>query len=90
MVLDSLKPESLPDLCDQLTRELALLEREVAQYEEALGSDQLESCQRQTLERLRHRRLQKASMLRTRLTLWREARYDDDAAQVWKRTLQVA
>ncbi|MBA3532180.1 MAG: hypothetical protein H0T73_09700 [Ardenticatenales bacterium] len=90
MLLESLKPDFLPALCDDVAVALAQVESELAQYDEVLSSEHLDPSQRQMLEQLRAKRGQMALFLQTSLTTLRGARYDDDATIVWSRTLQVA
>lgn len=89
MILDSLKPESLSSLCEQISRELAAVEDELTHYDRALQGN-LDASQQTMLHQHRTRRARTAALLRARLDALQCARYHDDPQTVWARTLRVA
>lgn len=89
MLLDSLKPDSRPAVCEELAQALTTVEQELSQYDRALLGE-LDDSQRLMVEQLRTRRARTATMLRARLDALRHACYHDDPAAVLARTLQVA
>jgi hypothetical protein len=89
MILESLKPEAVQTLCEQLVLQLADLENQISEYDFALLNP-LEPAHRQQLEALRAMRAQTADRMRARLLTLNSARYNDDQQAVWSRTLRVA
>jgi predicted RNase H-like nuclease (RuvC/YqgF family) len=89
VVLDSLKPESLAALCEQLSDQVAQLERELEQ-----ASRQLEMTHemelRRELEREQFDRTREIELLRARLETYCSANYHDDDDIMRKRTLRMA
>jgi outer membrane murein-binding lipoprotein Lpp len=89
VVLDSLKPESLSALCEQLSTQVAQLESEFEQ-----ASRQLETTddaeRRREVEREQATRNREIELLRARLETYCSAQYHEDDDTMRKRTLRVA
>jgi uncharacterized alpha-E superfamily protein len=89
VVLDSLRPESLAALCEQLSTRVAQLEGEFEQ-----ASRQLETTHgaelRRELEREQAARSREIGLLRARLETYCSAQYHEDDDTMRKRALRVA
>jgi hypothetical protein len=89
VVLDSLKPESLAAICEQLSTQVAQLEHELEQ-----ASRQLETTHdvelRHELEQKQSARSREIELLRARLDTYCSAHYHEDDETMRKRALRVA
>jgi uncharacterized membrane protein YccC len=89
VVLESLKPESIAAVCEQLSTQVAQLERELEQASRTIETTHDAEVRRE-LGREQVARSREIELLRTRLETYCSAQYHEDDDTMRKRALRVA